>query len=90
MDEQTNTHSSKPRILVVDEDFQAAETIRETLVSKGFHVEIAGNRQQAFNFLRGPQQFDLLITSSEMPEMESLEFLRMTRQLREGPPVMMF
>jgi CheY-like chemotaxis protein len=88
MDDQTNTQTSKPRVLLVDEDLQVAETIRGTLVSKGFHVEIAENRKQAVNLVTGFQQFDLLITSGQMTEVESLELLKMIRQLKRELPVM--
>ena len=90
MDNQTDTQTSKPRVLLLDKDLQVAETIRGTLVSKGFDVEIAENQKQAVNLLTGFQQFDVLITSGRMTEVESLELLKMTRQLKRDLPVMIF
>lgn len=46
MKEQLNTESSKVSILVIDDDFQVSETIRDFLVSKGFDVETAHNGKQ--------------------------------------------
>ena len=46
MKEQVNTESSKVRILLIDDDFQVSETIRDFLVSKVFDVETARNGKQ--------------------------------------------
>lgn len=46
MKELLNIESSKVRILVIDDDFQVSETIRDFLVSKGFDVETAHNGKQ--------------------------------------------
>jgi DNA-binding response OmpR family regulator len=51
MNERLGTDSSKVRILVIDDDFQVSETIRDFLVSKGFDVETAHNGKQGVHVL---------------------------------------
>ena len=69
-------HDSKPRILVVDDEPELIETLRDILVFKGFDVETAENGAQAIGLLRGTHHFDLLITDLRMPGMGGKEFLR--------------
>lgn len=79
-------HSSKPRILVVDDEPEVADTIREALVHGGFEAETAENGRQALNTLRAGHHFDLLITDLRMPGMDGLELLRQARKLRKNIP----
>jgi DNA-binding NtrC family response regulator len=82
-------HRSKARILVVDDEPQVTETIRQILVLTGFHVETAENGKQAIERIRSGQKFDLIITDMKTPEMDGLELLKLIHQVRENLPVIM-
>ena len=79
-------HNSKPRILVVDDEPEVVETLRDILVFKGFDVETAENGAEAIDRLKSAHHFDLLITDLRMPGMDGLELLRQARKLRKNIP----
>ena len=83
---QPTKHESKPRILVVDDEPEIADTVREALVQGGFEVDIAENGRQALHTLRAGHHFDLLITDMRMPGMDGLELLKQVRKLRRNIP----
>jgi CheY-like chemotaxis protein len=78
---------SKATILVVDDEPQVAETLREILEFEGFQVEIAENGRRALERLTSDRHFDLIITDMKMPEMDGLELLRRVKELRKNLPV---
>jgi DNA-binding NtrC family response regulator len=84
---KTRSGRSKTRILVVDDEPQVAETLRDILVHEGLQVEVAENGRQALDLLMNGHRFDLIITDMKMPEMDGLELLRHVRQLKENLPV---
>jgi CheY-like chemotaxis protein len=84
--EKTRPERLKARILVVDDEPQVAETLREILVFKGFDVETAENGEQAIDLLKSTHHFDLMITDLRMPGMDGLELLRQARKLRKTIP----
>jgi DNA-binding NtrC family response regulator len=84
---EPSSHRSKAKILVVDDEPQVTETLRQILVLIGFDAETADNGKQAIERIRTGQKFDLIITDMKMPEMDGLEFLKLIRQVRENLPV---
>ena len=84
---ESGSHRSKARILVVDDEPQVIETIRQILMLTGFHVETAENGKQAIERVRTGPELDLVITDMKMPEMDGLELLKLIRQVRESLPV---
>ena len=72
---------SKARILVVDDEPEIVEVLRDLLMFAGFDVETAENGKRALDLLTTTRQFDLVITDMKMPEMDGLELLRLTHQL---------
>ncbi len=85
--ENKNISKSKARILVVDDEPQVARIVRDLLIFAGFDVTTAENGKQAMNLLNGAEHFDLMITDMKMPEMDGLELLRLTLQLKKAFPV---
>jgi DNA-binding NtrC family response regulator len=75
------------RLLVVDDEPDFAETLREFLVFKGFDVETAENGREALELVTSTRHYDLMITDLEMPEMDGLELLRLVRNVNENLPV---
>jgi DNA-binding NtrC family response regulator len=80
-------NQSKAKILVVDDDINVLETLRDILLIRGYDVEIALNGKQAVDFLKSAPGINLIITDVMMPEMDGLELLRQVRLLRKEIPV---
>ncbi len=87
MVKKSGAQKSKARILVVDDEPQIAQTLRDLLVFAGFDVKTAENGKQAIKLLKGIEHFDLLITDMKMPEMDGLELLKLVQQFNKTLPV---
>jgi CheY-like chemotaxis protein len=85
--DQTRSKESRATILVVDDEPQNAQTLRDLLEYHGFRVETAENGIQALDRLTSGHRFDLVITDMKMPEMDGLELLRQVQRLRKNLPV---
>lgn len=75
-------------ILVVDDELDLAETIRDLLIFKGFDVEIATDGVHAQSFL-AEKKFDLVISDMNMPKMDGLMLVSMINQHHQGTPVVL-
>jgi DNA-binding response OmpR family regulator len=87
MTRRSRIHRSKARILLVDDEPEALESLQELLVSSGFDVETAEDGKKAMDFLTKPLHFDLMITDMKMPGIDGLELLREVRGIRKDLPV---
>jgi len=69
------------KILVVEDDDDIRDSLKELLEEEGYQVDTAANGEQALNRLRGgaPQ---LILLDLMMPVMDGWEF---QKQLRESP-----
>lgn len=70
-----------PHILVVDDSHTVRETQRRSLVRAGYTVTTAHNGQEAWNLLR-LNEYDLLISDVDMPQMNGIELVI---KVRENP-----
>jgi CheY-like chemotaxis protein len=61
-----------PRLLIVDDEPQIRRIMRTTLTSAGYEVDDAENGARAWKALH-LEQYDLLVTDNEMPEMTGLQ-----------------
>jgi CheY-like chemotaxis protein len=66
---------SAPRILVVDDDDDAREVIRDVLESAGFAVSEARNGKHALDSLLGHPETALVLLDLDMPVMSGTELL---------------
>ena len=73
--------ASTPHILVVDDSHTVREMERRILVRAGYHVTTAQNGQEAWNLLR-LNDYDLLISDIDMPQMNGIELVS---KVRENP-----
>jgi two-component system, chemotaxis family, sensor histidine kinase and response regulator WspE len=73
--------SSAPHILVVDDSHTVREMERRLLVRSGYQVTTAQNGQEAWNLLR-LNDYDLLISDIDMPQMNGIELVT---KVRENP-----
>jgi len=70
--------SGAPRILVVDDSHTVREMERRLLVRSGYSVSTAQNGQEAWNLLR-LNEYDLLISDVDMPQMNGIELVTRVR-----------
>lgn len=67
-----------PHILVVDDSHTVREMERRLLVRSGYTVSTAQNGQEAWNLLR-LNEYDLLISDVDMPQMNGIELVTRVR-----------
>ncbi len=77
----TESSSSVPSILVVEDSLTIREIERKILKSAGYDVVVAVDGVDGLNKTKG-QRFDLIITDIDMPRMNGLE---LTKTLKEDP-----
>jgi two-component system sensor histidine kinase and response regulator WspE len=70
--------SLAPHILVVDDSHTVREMERRLLVRSGYTVSTAQNGQEAWNLLR-LNEYDLLISDVDMPQMNGIELITRVR-----------
>jgi CheY-like chemotaxis protein len=64
------------RILVVDDDEDIREALKDLLASDGYQVDVAENGRDALAFMRRRGRPDLVLLDLMMPVMNGWEFLR--------------
>lgn len=72
-----------PRILVVDDDVDTCENLRDILTDCGYSVSVAHSGEEALPLLR-QEAFDLALLDFKMPGMNGLMLYREIRKLRSG------
>ena len=60
-------------LLVVDDSLTTRELLRGLLESAGYGVVVARHGREAWELLRGPTVFALVVSDVSMPEMDGLE-----------------
>ncbi|MCA9958483.1 MAG: response regulator transcription factor, partial [Anaerolineales bacterium] len=75
-------------ILVVDDEPRLVNLVRGYLEQEGFKVVTAGNGRDAL-FAARDHQPDLIVLDLMMPEMDGWEFMRLHRQERSTPIIML-
>jgi two-component system sensor histidine kinase and response regulator WspE len=70
--------SPAPHVLVVDDSHTVREMERRLLVRSGYTVSTAQNGQEAWNLLR-LNEYDLLISDVDMPQMNGIELVTRVR-----------
>lgn len=74
--EEQNNATSKPRILIVEDNRDMAAFVKLVLGTK-YEVDLAENGRIGLNILQEkPRAFDLVITDLMMPEMDGYELLK--------------
>lgn len=76
------------RLLIVDDDLELCELVREYLTSEGFEVEAAHDGKQGVErFLSG--NFSLMVLDVMLPGINGFEALRRTRAKSSAPVLML-
>jgi two-component system chemotaxis sensor kinase CheA len=68
-----------PKVLVVDDQFTVRELQRSILRASGYRVEVACDGHEALDALRAEDDFDIVVTDLQMPDMDGLELLAAIR-----------
>jgi CheY-like chemotaxis protein len=78
-----DSHMSQPAtVLVVDDDEDVTDTMREILEDEGHRVFVAGDGVRALEVVRAERP-DLVLLDLEMPEMDGRHFLAEVRKSPE-------
>jgi len=78
------------RVLVVDDDADAADTLADMLRSLGYESVTAGSGSSALRLFRmDPNYFDVVLTDYVMPGMSGLELAEEIRAIRPGFAIML-
>jgi two-component system response regulator HydG len=76
-----------PRVLIVDDELQMAETLADGLADRGYEAIAAGSSEDALARLR-EEPFDALVTDLRMPRVDGLALLAAARQIAPDLPVL--
>ena len=63
------------RILIVEDDDDIRETLREVLVAEGYNVEVAKDGIDAYNKLQATEHASVVLLDMMMPRMDGESFL---------------
>jgi two-component system KDP operon response regulator KdpE len=85
---QTEAESSKPRILVVDDEKSIRWALRQTLQSMNFEITEAESGEQAVALVR-TVRFDAVLLDIAMPGMDGIEACRLIRQVMPNIGIVM-
>jgi DNA-binding response OmpR family regulator len=89
-DQESQAAQDQKRIVVVDDDQQLADLMREFLLEEGYAVEVCSQGDQAFNFIRTllPNLIILDVRMAEIGGLGVLYLLSTDPQTREIPVLM--
>ena len=76
----------RPRLLVVDDDAAAVESLREIFDREGFGVRTASSGEEGLDVLRS-EDFDVVLADLRMPGMDGMDLLRAVKALRPDTEV---
>jgi len=81
--------SSPARCLVVDDDAQVRDMIRDILSNAGHKVVVAHDGADGVERFKADPAFDVIITDLAMPKLNGLQLARVCKTLRPNIPVVM-
>lgn len=79
---------SKPRILVVDDDYWGRRFLKEILLQAEYEVEDAADGTEAIQKIRR-QAYDLIITDFKMKELSGLDVLIKAKEQKYDPEILL-
>ncbi|MEG3439438.1 response regulator transcription factor [Pannus brasiliensis CCIBt3594] len=74
------------RILVVEDDIQLAEILRETLSSRQYAVDVARDGEEGWNWLE-LGKYDLLVLDVTLPKLDGMRLCQRLRRVEAGHAV---
>jgi two-component system, OmpR family, KDP operon response regulator KdpE len=85
---RSDTMTTKPRILVVDDEPQLTRVLRTGLKARGYEVRVAADGITALETF-GDWPPDLVVTDLSMPNMDGLELCRRLRAFSQVPIIVL-
>lgn len=83
---QTQQIGPKKKILILEDNRQTAQTMKDLLDSDGFDTTLTFEVPQAVAVV-GEQKFDLIITDLLIPESTGFDFLKILKERKNKTPV---
>lgn len=77
------------KILIIEEDASLADSLKDQLINKGFHVEVAYDGESGRDYAE-LGIYDLLIMNAMMPGLNGYELVSQVRSKHLGTPILMF
>ena len=77
----------KPRVLVVDDNWEMARTLADNLCDRDFDAVAVGSGNAAAEILK-TENIDALVTDLRMPKVDGLDLLALSRSLSPERPVL--
>jgi two-component system response regulator HydG len=78
--------TSKPHVLVVDDNLEMARTIADGLLDHGYEATALGSGRTAMEWI-GQHSYDALVTDLRMPDVDGLALLCASRKQSKARPV---
>jgi two-component system, NtrC family, response regulator HydG len=85
---QSPDMTSRPNILLVDDDERLRNAASKVLIAEGYRVTSVGSGQEALDFLRDTE-VALLIADLRLPDLDGIGLLQQARQQRPAMEVVM-
>ena len=82
----SDSYKTKKRIILVDDDKYAIDTLAKLLSEDGYEVDICYNGREAMNKMEF-NRYDVIITDLRMPEIGGLELLKNIKKIHTDLPV---
>jgi len=82
-------HSSKPRILFVEDDADTRELVAYVLTREKYQVQLAENAEQGMEFAQS-KSFDLFVIDNWMPGVSGIDLCARLRELNPLTPILFF
>lgn len=81
------TDMKKPRILLVDDAEEIASLCKRILEKNGYDVTLHSSSREAFEaFRNAPEDFDIVVTDLDMPELTGIEMAAEMLKVKSDTP----
>ena len=70
----------KVRILVIDDESEIRNLLKEVLLTEGYEVEVTSNGAEGLETVRNHGPFDIVLTDIKMPQMDGIELMKRVRK----------
>jgi len=76
------------RVLLVEDEADLRDAIREVLMTKGFSVDAASNGSEALRFVRG-REYQVVVSDIRLPNIDGIELARLLSRRVRSPRIVL-